>query len=120
MYAGPGLGGGNDESLLDKIPDVNPLNALELLGLVGHSSCVVVPDSDITINYDAYGTTDGNLQGNTLGVVALTVLEIENYIGASRYPYVKIRIEDTANCGADGFGVGGSISSDNGKILLVR
>jgi hypothetical protein len=71
-----------------------------------------VPDGDISINYDEDGTT-GNLQGNTLGVVAFTVVDVADDPEGSVLPNVRIRIESTANCPT-------STTSQNGQVLLVR
>ena len=52
-----------------------PLRALGLNSLVGKDVCAVVYDSDISINYDKTRSlgVNGNLQGETLGIVAFHV-----------------------------------------------
>ena len=107
-YAGPGLG--NGEELLDKIAEVNALDETELRGLINHSVCAVVPDGDVSMNYNP---TTGNLQGNSIGVVAFKVLDVDPPTGTSVYPYVKIEIQSTAGCP-------GQIGQSNGKVRLVR
>jgi hypothetical protein len=54
-----------------------------------------------------------NLQGNTLDVVAFTVLSVDSYYGGSELPNVRIRIDSTANCPT-------STTSLNGQAILVR
>ena len=74
LNAVDGLGSGNNpEDLLDKIPDVTPLQATGLSDLVGEYVCAVVYDSDISINYDPL---DGSLKGANLGIVAFEVLSV--------------------------------------------
>ena len=81
---------------LDKIPDVRPLRALGLNRLIGKIVYAVVYDSDISINYD-HGTplgVNGNLQGETLGIVAFRVNEVRTLDGfsSSTLPEVQITI----------------------------
>lgn len=99
LLAGPGLGGGTDnrEVLLDQIPDVTPLRASGLGSLVGQTICAVVQDGDVGINYSPL---TGNLQGNSLGIVAFDVLRVsERRDGSSSdLPRVGIRIRDAATC----------------------
>lgn len=93
LQAGPGLGGGNDnrEVLLDKIPDITPLRATGLKMLIGRVVLAVVQDSDVGINY---GPLTGNLMGNSLGLVALEVLDVRKRTDGSSgsLPSVTVRI----------------------------
>jgi len=98
---GPGLGtGSNPESLLDKIPNVIPLRAEGLYGLIGKTVCALVWDSDISINYD--NPINGSLKGEKLGVAAFEVLDVV-YLGgfsSSTLPRVQIAIRDASTvCG---------------------
>jgi hypothetical protein len=91
---GPGLGTGNNpESLLDKIPNVIPLRAEGLWGLIGRTVCALVWDSDISINY---GPIEGSLKGEKLGVAAFEVQDVVylNGFSSSTLPRVKIQIKD--------------------------
>jgi hypothetical protein len=86
---------------LDKIPDVRPLRALGLNRLIGKVVYAVVYDSDLSINYD-HGTplgVNGNLQGETLGVVVFRVNEVRtlNNFSSSTLPEVQITILDPAS-----------------------
>ena len=86
---------------LDKIPDVRPLRALGLNRLIGKVVYAVVYDSDLSINYDL-GTplgVNGNLQGETLGVVVFRVNEVRtlNNFSSSTLPEVQITILDPAS-----------------------
>jgi hypothetical protein len=88
---------------LDKIPHVIPLRALGLDALVGKDVCAVVYDSDVGINYD-HGTSlgvNGNLQGETLGVVAFHVEQTRTLDGfsSSTLPQVTLTILNTSLCG---------------------
>jgi hypothetical protein len=91
---GPGLGrpGDDPEVLLDKIPTVTPLRASALKKLVGKNIAAVVYDSDISINYIPL---NGNLQGETLGVVAFKVIEVKKAIefSSSTLPLVTVEIQ---------------------------
>ncbi|MBN2364530.1 MAG: hypothetical protein EH225_00075 [Calditrichaeota bacterium] len=85
---------------LDKIPDVRPLRALGLNRLIGKVVYAVVYDSDISINYD-HNTplgVNGNLQGETLGIVAFRVNEVRTLDGfsSSTLPEVQITILDVS------------------------
>lgn len=88
----------NDTSILDKVPDVVPLRAEGLRGLIGKRVGAVVHDSDISINYDrpTQSGQDGNIKGEWLGVVAFKVLSVTELVGASSgsLPVVRIRILD--------------------------
>ena len=81
------------EDLLDKIPDVTPLRATGLAMLKGTTIYAVVYDSDISINYSPL---NGSLKGSTLGVVALTVLDVVKRTdgSSSSLPKVAVRIEN--------------------------
>ncbi len=61
--------------------------------LEGQRVCVVVFDSDISINYDPL---DGSLKGDNLGTVAFEVLEVSKLEGfsSSSLPEVEIEILD--------------------------
>ena len=74
------------QSRLDKIPAVMPLRSLGLNSLIGKDICAVVYDSDISINYNKsnFPFTNGNLQGETLGIVAFTVHPVRRRSTASR------------------------------------
>jgi hypothetical protein len=101
-YFGTGAGVPS-QSRLDKIPAVMPLRALGLNSLVGKDICAVVYDSDISINYDksTFPFTSGNLQGETLGVVAFTVNQTTtlNGFSSSTLPQVTLTIRDSSTCG---------------------
>jgi hypothetical protein len=91
---GPGLGTGSDpESLLDKIPNVIPLRAEGLYGLIGKTVCALVWDSDISINYNPI---EGSLKGEKLGVAAFLVQDVVYLSGfsSSTLPRVKVQIAD--------------------------
>ncbi len=97
LVPGPGLGASDPdddrEVLLDKVPAVTPLRATGLTMLLGQTILAVVYDSDISINYSPLL---GNLQGANLGIVSLTVLEVEERTdgSTSSLPKVTVRIED--------------------------
>ena len=95
LEAGPGLGGDEDDDLLDEIPDVIPLRATSLAMLTGQVVIAVVYDSDVSINYDPI---TANLQGENLGIVAFEVLEVTARTDASDsdLPAVRIKILDAA------------------------
>ena len=64
------------QSQLDKIPDVRPLRALGVHNLEGRTVCAVVYKSDVNVNYNSNKPRlDANLQGDTIGIVAFTVLK---------------------------------------------
>jgi hypothetical protein len=90
------------QSRLDKIPAVMPLRALGLDALVDKDICAVVYDSDISINYDksTFPFTSGNLQGETLGIVAFTVNQTRTLDGfsSSTLPQVTLTINDASAC----------------------
>jgi hypothetical protein len=91
---GPGLGTGDDpEILLDEIPDIIPLRAEGLYGLIDKSVCAVVYESDISINYNPI---KGSLQGATRGVVSFIVRDVKYLPGFSSgtLPRIKIEIQD--------------------------
>jgi hypothetical protein len=88
--------GNNGEFLLDKIPDVNPLDAAELQSLIGQTFCAVVYDSDVSMNYDPL---EGNLQGANYGILALEVLAVGPDPDGSVLPDVTIRVLDPGVCG---------------------
>ena len=93
LRAAPGLGGGDDdpEKYLDKIPDITPLRATGLRMLVGQRILALVYDSDISINYSPL---NGNLKGETLGLVALEVLQVRkrNDGSSGSLPRITVRI----------------------------
>jgi hypothetical protein len=93
LQAGPGLGGGEDDTevLLDKIPNVTPLRAKGLKMLIGQTILAVVYDGDVSTNY---GPLNGNLQGANLGTVALEVTGVRRRIDGSSgsLPIVTVRI----------------------------
>lgn len=94
LKAGPGLGTGDDpEILLDEISDVTPLRATGLAMLKGKTILAIVYDSDISINY---GPLEGNLQGANLGIVSLTILDVDKRTDGSSMslPKVQVRIEN--------------------------
>jgi hypothetical protein len=89
---GQGLGTGDSpEVRLDEIPDVTPLRAEGLFGLIGKTICSIVYDSDVSINYDPF---EGNLQGENTGTVAFEVEDVVYLPGFSdsTLPRVKINI----------------------------
>ncbi|MFO7916333.1 MAG: hypothetical protein R6U43_11675 [Candidatus Krumholzibacteriales bacterium] len=85
---------------LDKIPDVRPLRALGINRLIGRIVVAVVYDSDVSINYDFDSPlgVNGNLQGETLGIVAFRVEEARtlNDFSDSTLPEVVITILDVS------------------------
>jgi hypothetical protein len=91
------------QSRLDKIPAVMPLRARGLGALVGKTVCAVVYDSDISINYtgSSFPFTEGNLQGETLGIVAFQVDAVRklNGFSSSTLPEVQLTIVQTTACG---------------------
>ncbi|OYW17177.1 MAG: hypothetical protein B7Z54_08690 [Sphingobacteriales bacterium 12-47-4] len=95
LKAGPGLGGGDDgpEVLLDKIPNVTPLRATGLKMLVGQTILAVVYDGDVSINYSPL---NGSLKGETLGLVALEVIEVKKRTDGSSgsLPRITVRIRN--------------------------
>lgn len=92
LYAGYGLGSGNDpEKYLDEIPYTTPLRAKGLSMLKGYRVLAVVYDSDISINYDP---NKANLQGDNLGIVAFEVIGIEDRYKGSELPAVTLKILD--------------------------
>jgi hypothetical protein len=101
LQAAPGLGGGsnNPEVLLDKVPGVTPLRATGLKMLVGQTVLAVVYDGSTGINY---APLYGNLQGSTLGIVAMQVLAVNTRTDGSSgsLPGVKVKIVNTAVAGA--------------------
>lgn len=91
---GPGLGtGGNPEQFLDNVPNVTPLRAEGLWGLIDRTVCAVVYDSDISINY---GPLQGSLKGANRGTVAFKVLDVVHLTGfsSSTLPRVQLQILD--------------------------
>jgi hypothetical protein len=105
--------GNNGEFLLDKIPDVNPLDAAELQALVGETFCAVVYDSDIGMNYNPL---EANLQGANYGILALEVLAVGPDPDGSVLPDVTIRVLDPGVCG---MGVTRSQASTWGEVKAV-
>lgn len=95
LEAGTGLGGDEDDDLLDEVPDVIPLRATSLAMLTGQKIIAVVYDSDISINYDPI---TANLQGENLGIVAFEILDVNERTdgSSSDLPSVHIRILDAA------------------------
>ena len=97
---------------LDKIPDVRPLRALGLNRLIGTTVYAVVYDSDIGINYDLDDplVVNGNLQGETLGVVAFQVNGVRtlNNFSSSTLPEVQITILDASLFGNSVFSLLGA------------
>lgn len=86
-----GLGSGDSpEVRLDKIPDVTPLRADGLYGLIDKTACAVVYESDVSINYSPL---EGNLQGENLGTVAFQVLDVVYLPGFSTGTLPRVRIE---------------------------
>jgi hypothetical protein len=93
---GPGLGSGsNPEALLDGVPDLTPLRASGLRGLIGRTVVAVLHDSDVSINYSPL---TGSLKGNTLGTLAFKVLEVKTASGfsSSTLPLVTIQVLNPA------------------------
>jgi hypothetical protein len=95
LATAPGFGN-NGEFLLDQIPDVNPLDAAELAALVGQTVCAVVYDSDISFNNPP---PLGNLQGATLGVIALEVLAVGVDPPGSVLPDITVLVKSPDFCG---------------------
>lgn len=94
---------------LDKIPDVRPLRALGLNRLIGKVVYAVVYDSDVSINYDLGSPlgVNGNLQGETLGIVVFRVNEVRtlNNFSSSTLPEVQITILNASSFGNSNFGL---------------
>lgn len=89
---------------LDKIPHLIPLRALGLNSLIGKTVCAVVYDSDVSVNYDHDKPdmgVNGNLTGETLGIVAFDVNLVRTLTGfsSSTLPQVTITIRSTSVCG---------------------
>jgi hypothetical protein len=82
-----------DWSYLGEVPFVTPLRGRGLAALVGKTVCALVYDSDVSVNYDPLY---GDLQGETLGLVAFDVLDAQRLYGYSSgsLPKVEIRIRD--------------------------
>ena len=78
---------------LDEVPFVTPLRARGLAALKGRTICALVFDSDVSVNYDPLY---GDLSGETLGLIAFDILDVEQLFGYSSgsLPKVKIRIRD--------------------------
>ena len=92
LEAGPGLGGDEDDDLLDEVHHVIPLRATSLAMLTGQTVIAVVYDSDISINYDPI---TGNLKGENLGIVAFELIDvIARDEDDSNLPEVRIIIRD--------------------------
>jgi len=66
-------GAAADETNLDSVSMVVPLDAEYIAGLVGYTVCAVVFDDDILINADPLY---GNLKGATLGLTAFEVTAV--------------------------------------------
>lgn len=105
-----GLNGNSDipsQERLDEIPDVRPLRALGLNQLIGKDVYAVVYDSDISINYDLGSPlgVNGNLQGETLGVVVFRVNEVRTLsnFSSSTLPEVQITILSASSFGNSNF-----------------
>jgi hypothetical protein len=101
LAAGPGLGTGDDgpENLLDKIPNVTPLRAKGLKMLTGRTILAVVYDGDVSINYSPL---EGSLKGETLGLVALEILNVVRRTDGSSgsLPKVTVKIVSVDNAKA--------------------
>jgi len=104
FLAGPGLGSpdanGDRESLLDKIPHLNPLRAEGLFQLLNKDVCAVVRNSSVSIAHD--NPPVGSLKGDYLGVVAFHVDLLENSSGmegasSSTLPVATITILNPAD-----------------------
>ncbi|MGH2794723.1 MAG: hypothetical protein ACRDKG_10515 [Actinomycetota bacterium] len=89
------IAGTLSQSVLAGVPDVTPLRAEGLLGLVGLTVAVLVHDSDISMNY---GPINGSLQGDYLGLAAFEVLSVAQFVGgsSSTLPVVHIKIVNPA------------------------
>ena len=77
-------------NFVDEIPDVIPLRAEGLFGLIDKTVCAVVYNSDISINYNPL---EGNLHGETLGVVAFIVRDVQYLPGFSSSTLPRIQID---------------------------
>jgi hypothetical protein len=99
LAAAPGLGGNDNDDLLDKVPGVRPLRARGLTMLRGQAICAIVLDSDVSTNYSPL---DASLKGEALGTVAFDVVSVRDRRDGSSgdLPYVRIRVRDArATCG---------------------
>ncbi len=69
------------------------MRATGLKALEGRTVCAVVQDSDVSINYDPL---DGSLKGDSLGLVAFSVLSVTPLTGesSSSLPMVEVEILD--------------------------
>ena len=94
LASAPGFGN-NGESLMDQIPDVNPLWGPELEALVGQTFCAVVYDSDISFNNPP---PLGNLQGATLGTLHLRVLDVGPDPAGQVLPDITIQVLGIDKC----------------------
>jgi len=89
---GQGLGTGDSpEVRLDEIPNVIPLRAEGLYGLIGKTVCAVVYDSDVSTNYSPI---EANLQGENLGTVAFSVKAVKylSDFSSGTLPAVQIKM----------------------------
>jgi hypothetical protein len=100
------IGGTVPQDQLDKVPGVQPLRSLGLVKLIGKPICAVVYDSDVSINYGSSAPwTDGNLQGETLGIVAFKALDVVKLTGfsSSSLPEAQVEILDANSSCAGAF-----------------
>lgn len=95
LQAGPGLGGRDNDDLLDKVPDVRPLRGTGLAMLTGRTVCAIVKDGDVSTNYSPLMAS---LKGEALGIVAFDVVRAVRRTDGSTsdLPRVTIRIRDAA------------------------
>ena len=99
VLAGPGLGGNDNDDLLDKVGNAVPLRATGLAMLRGVPICAVVLKGDVGMNY---GPRYGSLKGEALGLAAFEIVSVVRRRNGSStdLPRVTIRIRNTeSTCG---------------------
>jgi hypothetical protein len=99
LAAAPGLGGRDNDDLLDKVPAVRPLRATGLTMLRGRAVCALVIAGDIGTNY---APQYASLKGDALGIVAFDIVETRTNTAESStsLPFVTIRVRDAqTTCG---------------------
>lgn len=99
LAAVPGLGGMDNDNLLDKVPGVRPLRATGVTMLRGQAICALVLAGDVGTNY---APLTASLQGDAYGIVAFDLVSTRTNRGQSStsLPWVTIRVRDAqSTCG---------------------
>ena len=99
LAAAPGLGGQDNDNLLDKIAGVRPLRATGVTMLRGQAVCALVLAGDVGTNY---APLTASLQGDAYGIVAFDLVATRTNRGQSStsLPWVTIRVRDAqSTCG---------------------